>query len=191
MSQNPPFRVQIPGPSQPSLPALPNQREHSDALVSLPTFERATARALSYDPAALLRSIESPTPVAEDVEDDTLTRKKKPRKLEDTDKLIILQICQGYSRVCLDDKPMTQFWRLITSDFKKATNVDHEALGKVVLTLVTHRLRHLDKCGSGREPEGGDLNQAIDAWIEILKEKDTYNATFVCDIYTTSIFSIT
>jgi hypothetical protein len=67
---------------------------------------------------------------------------------------------------------MSQFWRPISTDFKKATKNPHKTLDVVVKAIVKARLEHLDTCGTGTEPEGGDLNQAIDAWIEVCKEKE-------------------
>lgn len=38
--------------------------------------------------------------------------------------------------------------------------------------MVKARQEHVDACGTGTEPDGGDLNLALDAWILILNEKD-------------------
>jgi hypothetical protein len=38
--------------------------------------------------------------------------------------------------------------------------------------MVKARREHIEECGTGREPEGGDLNLAIDSWILVLNEKD-------------------
>jgi hypothetical protein len=61
----------------------------------------------------------------------------------------------------------------VTVDFKKATKNPHKTLKTVVQALVDARQAHLATIGSGIEPEGGDLNQAIDAWIVVLEEKNT------------------
>jgi hypothetical protein len=83
-----------------------------------------------------------------------------------------MKICQSYDRVYLNDKPQTQFWKLIQSDFKKQTDNPHKSLKVVVEGMVKARREHLDACGTGTEPDGGDLNLALDAWIVILNEKD-------------------
>jgi hypothetical protein len=67
---------------------------------------------------------------------------------------------------------MSQFWRLITKEFNKATNNTYQNLDKLILSMVTARIEHISACGTGTEPEGGDLNLAIDAWIKVLREKD-------------------
>ena len=58
---------------------------------------------------------------------------------------------------------MTQFWRLISTEFKKATNNPNNNLNQVVLGLVSACIEHISACGTGTEPDGGDLNLAIDA----------------------------
>jgi hypothetical protein len=94
------------------------------------------------------------------------------RRLTDEERLIVIRICQSYARVYLNDKPQTQFWKLIQSDFKKQTDNPHKSLKVVVEGMVKARRKHLDACGTGTEPDGGDLNLALDAWILILSEKD-------------------
>ena len=94
------------------------------------------------------------------------------QRLTDEERLIVMKICQSYDRVYLNDKPQTQFWKLIQSDFKKQTDNPHKSLKVVVEGMVKARREHLDACGTGTEPDGGDLNLALDAWIVILNEKD-------------------
>jgi len=67
---------------------------------------------------------------------------------------------------------MSQFWRLITKEFNKATNNTYQNLDKLILSMVTARIEHISACSTGTEPEGGDLNLAINAWIKVLREKD-------------------
>jgi hypothetical protein len=38
--------------------------------------------------------------------------------------------------------------------------------------MVKARREHIEEYGTRREPEGGDLNLAIDSWILVLNEKD-------------------
>jgi hypothetical protein len=42
--------------------------------------------------------------------------------------------------------------------------------------MIKARLDHKDECGTGREPDGGDLNLAIDAWILVCNEKNSIKA---------------
>jgi hypothetical protein len=119
MAQLPPFRVDLPSnDSRYSSPAWPSPS------LAPPAYQLAARRALSFDPEKLIDSIESPTPSpAPEPTSQALHTKKQPRtparRLNDADKLMLLQLCQSYSRVYLNDKPMSQFWRLITSEFNK------------------------------------------------------------------------
>jgi hypothetical protein len=88
---------------------------------------------------------------------------------------VLLRICKQYKQVYLDNKPITQFWKLVRREFGKATKNPYKTLDVVIKGLVKDRLQHLDSCSTGTEPEGGDLNQAIDAWIEVSKEKQAIN----------------
>lgn len=36
---------------------------------------------------------------------------------------------------------------------------------------------HFKKCGTGTEPDSGDLNQAIDTWILVCNKKDSIKDT--------------
>jgi hypothetical protein len=42
--------------------------------------------------------------------------------------------------------------------------------------MVNARAEHIKECGTGTEPDGGDLNLAIDAWILVCNEKDSTKA---------------
>jgi hypothetical protein len=97
--------------------------------------------------------------------------------LTEAEKLVLLKLCKTYSRVYLDNKPMTQFWRLVSTEFKKATKDSNNNLNQVVLGLVGARIQHISACGTGTEPEGGDLNLAIDAWILVIRERDQIKKT--------------
>ena len=39
--------------------------------------------------------------------------------------------------------------------------------------MVKARVEHIKECGTGTEPDGGDLSLAIDAWILVCDEKDS------------------
>ena len=74
--------------------------------------------------------------------------------MTEAEKLVLLKLCKTYSRVYLDKKPMSQFWRLICTEFKKATNNPNKNLDDVVLRLVEARIEHISACGTGTELDG-------------------------------------
>jgi len=140
-------------------PAL--QVSPSESLSPVPTLQILASQALSSHPDSLINSIESlalsPAP------SDAVINKEHGRKLENPDRIILLKICQNYARVYLNDKPQTQFWKLISTDFKKATGNPHKTLKRVVESIVKAQVEHIKECRTGTEPDGGDLNLAIDA----------------------------
>jgi hypothetical protein len=85
------------------------------------------------------------------------------RRLTDEERLLVMKLCQSYAQVYLNNKPLTQFWKLIQSDFKKQTKNPHKTLKAVVESMVKARREHIKECGTRREPKGGDLNLAIDS----------------------------
>jgi hypothetical protein len=61
-------------------------------------------------------------------------------------------------------------------DFKKAIGNPYKSLKWVVESMVKARVEHIKECGTGTEPDSGDLNLAIDAWILVYNEKDSIKA---------------
>jgi hypothetical protein len=169
--QSPSWGQPSASPTPIPVPALASQRVESPN-----PYPSLREPPLAPEPA-ILDSIERPSPNPAYILDVAASKTASPapehgRRLTDEERLLVMKLCQSYARVYLNDKPLTQFWKLIQLDFKKQTKNPHKTLKTVVEGMVKARREHIEECGTGREPEGGDLNLAIDSWILVLNEKD-------------------
>ena len=72
---------------------------------------------------------------------------------------------------------MMAFWKAVTRKFLEKTGNKHATLEHIVKRMVAQRDAHLTKCGTGTEPAGGELNQCLDKWTEILAQKNAMKET--------------
>ena len=67
---------------------------------------------------AILNSIERPSPNPAYILDVAASKTASPapehgRRLTDEERLLVMKLCQSYTQVYLNDKPLTKFWKLI------------------------------------------------------------------------------
>lgn len=112
-------------------------------ILPVPTLDQSLPPTLPV-PTSRGRPIESTEPITHSPTPTTESHafsvnKEHRQKLGASEKLVLMKIYQNFSWVYLNDKLQTQFWKLVTSKFKKATNNLHKTLKNVVKVSVEGR----------------------------------------------------
>ncbi|RFU28049.1 hypothetical protein B7463_g8293, partial [Scytalidium lignicola] len=99
---------------------------------------------------------------------------RKPRQnLDERDHLLMLKTCYDL-RHTFKDGTKSQFWTGVSAAFQRETGKLLAQMSATVGRLVETRRRQLSDWENGiiREKPGGELNEAIDRWMEFLKVED-------------------